>query len=213
MKNILIITLIAQIIFSCKKTELSPQEQLSNTFWTGFFNYELKKNASTTLELIQPFALEFLPNGNINWFETLGNSDGKWVLSDQTITITQENKNTITLSYVDGKIGFLKMVGPPAKWSATSIEKYNPETDKPKSNTVWEGIGLTTLSLIEVNSNPRLNLGSYKDVPIEVKNNLITANSGGLGQNARAFMIIRNDKMYVISNYSGSLISLNYAKK
>lgn len=213
MKKILIITLIAQIIFSCKKIEISPQEQLSNTFWTGFFNYELKKNASTTLELIQPFALEFLPNGNINWFETLGNSSGKWVLSDQTITITQENKNIITLSYVDGKIGFLKMVGPPAKWSATSIEKYNPETDKPKSNTVWEGIGLTTLSLIEVNSNPRLNLGSYKDVPIEVKNNLITANSGGLGQNARAFMIIRSDKMYVISNYSGSLISLNYTKK
>lgn len=213
MKKILIIILIAQTISSCKKVEISPQEQLNNTFWTGFFNYELKKNASTTLELIQPFAFELLSNGNINWYEALGNSGGKWVLTDQTITIMQENKNIITLSYIDGKIGFLKIVGPPAKWSATGIEKYNPDTDKPKSNTFWEGIGLTTINLLEVNSNPRLNLGSYKDVPIEVKNNLITANAGGLGQGARAFMIIRNDKMYVISNYSGSLTSINYTKK
>ncbi len=215
MKKILIILLIAQSLFSCKKTELSPQEQLNNTFWTGFFNYEPHKDGITGLEIIQPFAIEFLSNGNINWNETLGNSGGKWVLTDQTITITQDNKNVITLSYIDGKISFVKIVGPPAKWTATSIEKYNSDIDKPTSNTVWGNNGFSNVNLIEVNSNPRLDWGSYKDVPIEVKNNMIMANSGGFGFVGRgAFMIIRNNKMYFIYRANGGdFVAYIYTKK
>jgi hypothetical protein len=214
MKKILIIILIAQTISACKKTELSPQEQLNNTFWTGFFNYEPQKDGYSGAALIQPFAIEFLANGNINWYETLGNSGGQWTLTDQTITITQDNKNVITLSYLDGKIGFVKMVGPPAKWTATSIEKYNPETDKPISNTVWMSNLTDSVNLIEVNSNPRLDWGSSKSVPIEVKNNMIITNVGGFQLPEKsAFMIIRNNKMYLVSRSYKSLIQLNFTKK
>jgi hypothetical protein len=199
---------------ACKKTELSPKEQLNNTFWTGFFNYEPLKDGFAGLELIQPFAIELLANGNINWYEALGNSGGKWVLIDQTITITQDNKNIITLSYIDGIISFVKIVGPPAKWTATNIEKYNPEMDKPTSNTAWLSGGGGTVNLIEVNSNPRLDWGPYKDVPIEVKNNMILANNGGFGFAGRgAFMIIRNNKMYFIFRSAGSLFPSNHTKK
>jgi hypothetical protein len=199
---------------ACKKTELSPQEQLNNTFWTGFFNYEPQKDGYTGYELIQPFAIEFLSNGNINWYETLGNSGGKWVLTNQTITITQDNKNVITLSYIDGKIGFVKMVGPPAKWTATSIEKYNPDTDKPISNTVWSSNLTDSVNLIEVNANPKLDWGSHKNVPIEVKNNMIITNVGGFQLPEKsAFMIIRKNKMYLVSKSYKSLIQLNFTRK
>jgi hypothetical protein len=184
---------------ACKKTELSPQEQLNNTFWTGFFNYEPLREAQYGNPLTQPFAIQFLSNGRINWYEASGAYGGKWVLVDQTITITQDNKNIITLSYIDGKIGFVKIVGPPAKWIASRIEKYNPETDKPKSNTVWisEMAYKDILYLFDVDSNPKLEFGTYRNIPIEVKNNMIIVKDGDLGfVGATVFIIIRNDKLY-----------------
>lgn len=141
MKPLLILLFIVGIATSCKKNEIAPTASLTNTMWTGIFRYSpVKHNQIPQQTLGQCFAMSFLPNGVFKFYEALGESGGSWTLSDDNIlTITQTNKNVIQFEYnaTTANLTFKSITGPPAEWTALSLEKSNLDKADQMENVKW----------------------------------------------------------------------------
>lgn len=141
MKKLLLFGLIILSVTGCRKAEIAPAEQLTNSIWTGFFNYKpVRENDNRQLVLTQCFAVSFLPNGVFKFYEALGESGGTWVLrEDNIITITQTNKNVIKFEYnpKNQALTFKSLTGAPDEWTASNMELSDVAKTSKMENVKW----------------------------------------------------------------------------
>jgi hypothetical protein len=144
MKKVFLLTIVStmmQLMTACKKTEVASIEQLNNSTWTGFFKYKpVRENDNMQFVLTQCFAVSFLSNGVFKFYEALGESGGTWTLGDDnTVTITQTNKNIIKFDYNPNAqtLTFKSLTGAPDEWIASNMEKSNSTSASKMENVKW----------------------------------------------------------------------------
>ena len=141
MKKLLIFGIIILSVTGCKKAEIAPAEQLTNSIWTGFFKYKpVRENDNRQFVLSQCFAVSFLPNGVFKFYEALGESGGTWVLGkDNVITITQTNKNALKFDYnpANQLLTFKSLTGAPDEWTASNMEQSDVSKASKMENVKW----------------------------------------------------------------------------
>ncbi|WP_028523448.1 hypothetical protein [Runella limosa] len=141
MKKLLIFGIIILSVTGCKKAEIAPAEQLTNSIWTGFFKYKpVRENDNRQFVLSQCFAVSFLPNGVFKFYEALGESGGTWVLGeDNVITITQTNKNILKFNYnpANQALTFKSLTGAPDEWTASNMEQSDVSKASKMENVKW----------------------------------------------------------------------------
>jgi hypothetical protein len=205
---------------ACKKQEtIDPIQELNNTTWTGFFAYEPIKEyqlpiPSSNKVAEQPFGIDFLADGKFQFYEaSSGVSGGTWKLVGETITITQENKNVITMTYSNGKLSFVKLVGAPYPWAAFGLEKFDSKTTENLEGSTWQNINPTKAGLDAI-SKEGFSFSSVNTIPqvyyhkagyylkASIRSNIIWWNN--------FICILRNDgKMYVANTTGTSFVTLN----
>ncbi len=141
MKKLLIFGITILLVTGCKKAEIAPAEQLTNSIWTGFFKYKpVRENDNRQLVLSQCFAVSFLPNGVFKFYEALGESGGTWILGeDNVITITQTNKNVLRFDYNPNNqtLTFKNLTGAPDEWTASNMEQSDVSKASKMENVKW----------------------------------------------------------------------------
>lgn len=141
MKKLLIFGLFILSVTGCKKAEIAPAEQLTNSIWTGFFKYKpVRENDNRQLVLTQCFAVSFLPNGVFKFYEALGESGGTWVLGeDNVVTITQTNKNVLKFEFnpATQALTFRSLTGAPDEWTASNMELSDVAKTSKMENVKW----------------------------------------------------------------------------